>query len=85
VTDNYFLNGDVNDDIDGVSGATVSAKGFTTAIREAVHLGAIQHLKLPQSWQEPVWKVGLNEMFLNVSYHPFCPGFLWRLSERKNC
>ncbi|NOQ80070.1 MAG: FMN-binding protein, partial [Gammaproteobacteria bacterium] len=64
VTDNYI----VDDDIDAVSGATVSAKGFTTAIREAVHLGAIQHLKLPQSWQEPVWKVGLNEMFLIILF-----------------
>ncbi len=68
VTDNYFLNGDANDDIDGVSGATISAKGFTKAIREAVHLGALQHLKLPRSWDEPVWKVGMNELILVVLF-----------------
>jgi polyferredoxin len=47
-----------------VSGATVSSKGFSTAIREAVHLGAVQHLKLPSSWQEPTWKIGINELIL---------------------
>jgi uncharacterized protein with FMN-binding domain len=60
VTDNYI----VDDDIDSVSGATVSSKGFNAAIREAVHLGAVQHLKLPRSWQDPAWKIGTNEVIL---------------------
>ena len=60
VTDNYI----VGDDIDAVSGATVSSEGFAAAIREAVHLGAVQHLKLPRSWQEPAWAFGMNEVIL---------------------
>jgi Na+-translocating ferredoxin:NAD+ oxidoreductase RnfG subunit len=60
VTDNFI----VGDDIDAVSGATVSSEGFTAAIREAVHLGAVQHLKLPRTWQEPGWHIGVNEYIL---------------------
>jgi len=54
----------VGDDVDAVSGATVSAVGFTAAVREAVHLGAVQHLGLAPTWQEPGWNVGLNEAIL---------------------
>ena len=54
----------VGDDIDAVSGATVSSEGFTAAIREAVHLGAAQHLKLEKTWQEPRWHFGINESIL---------------------
>ena len=60
VTGNFII----GDDIDAVSGATVSAEGFTAAIREAVHLGAVQHLQLPQTWQEPEWHLGANEVIL---------------------
>jgi len=60
VSDNFI----VGDDIDAVSGATVSAEGFTAAIREAVHLGAVQHLKQKPSWQEPGWNVGADEFLL---------------------
>ena len=42
VSDNFI----VEDDIDAVSGATVSARGFTSAVRDAVHLGAVNHLGL---------------------------------------
>ena len=54
----------VGDDVDAVSGATVSSVGFTAAVREAVHLGAVQHLGLAPTWQEPGWNVGLNEAIL---------------------
>ncbi len=60
VTDNFII----GDDIDAVSGATVSSKGFTAAVREAVHLGAVQHLKLEPTWNEPVWRIGANELIL---------------------
>jgi Na+-translocating ferredoxin:NAD+ oxidoreductase RnfG subunit len=60
VTDNFI----VGDDIDAVSGATVSSEGFAAAIREAVHLGAVQHLKLPMTWQVPTWQIGTNEFIL---------------------
>lgn len=60
VTDDFIL----GDDIDAVSGATVTSQGFTTSIREAVHLGAVQHLKLKPVWQEPKWRFGTNELIL---------------------
>jgi Na+-translocating ferredoxin:NAD+ oxidoreductase RnfG subunit len=60
VTDNFI----VADDIDAISGATVSSVAFTAAIREAVHLGATQHLKLPVTWQEAKWRIGSNEIIL---------------------
>lgn len=60
VTDNFI----VGDDIDAVSGATVSSQGFTAAIREAVHLGAENHLKLERTWAEPGWNFGSNELIL---------------------
>lgn len=54
----------VDDDIDAVSGATVSSKGFTTAVRQAVHLGAAKHLNLDATWQEPGWHFDVNEIIL---------------------
>lgn len=60
VTDNFI----VGDDIDAVSGATISALGFTKAVREAVHLGAVNHLGLTPTWQQPGWSLGRNEVLL---------------------
>ena len=54
----------VGDDIDAVSGATVSSKGFAAAVRKAVHQGAAQHLKLEQTWQQPSWHFDVNEFIL---------------------
>ncbi|MDH4018800.1 MAG: 4Fe-4S binding protein [Xanthomonadales bacterium] len=58
----------VDEDIDSVSGATVSAKGFTTAVRNAVHLGAVNHLGLDRTWQQPSWSPGVNEGVLLVLF-----------------
>lgn len=54
----------VGNDVDAVSGATVSARGFTRAVREAVHLGAVNHLGLEADWENPRWFFGVNEMLL---------------------
>jgi Na+-translocating ferredoxin:NAD+ oxidoreductase RnfG subunit len=64
VTANFI----VGDDIEAVSGATVSSEGVTAAIREAVHLGAVQHLKLPRTWKEQGWHIGANEIILVVLF-----------------
>lgn len=64
VSDNFI----VDDDIDAVSGATVSARGFTKAVREAVHLGAIDHLGLEPDWKQPGWALGLNEALLALLF-----------------
>ena len=60
VSDNFI----VGDDVDAVSGATISARGFTTAVRGAVHLGAVNHLGLKPAWKQPGWAVGINEAIL---------------------
>jgi len=64
VIDNFIVGGD----IDAVSGATVSSEAFTAAIREAVHLGAVQHLKLEPTWQELGWQFGGNELILIILF-----------------
>ena len=56
----------VGNDIDAVSGATVSARGFTKAVREAVHLGAENHLGLEPDWEQPGWFFGVNEALLTL-------------------
>lgn len=58
----------VGKDIDSVSGATVSARGFTRATREAVHLGAVNHLKLEPDWEKPRWFFGFNEALLMLLF-----------------
>lgn len=58
----------IGDDLDAVSGATVSSVGLTVAIRDAVHLGATQHLGIATTWQQPGWNVGLNEVLLIVLF-----------------
>jgi Na+-translocating ferredoxin:NAD+ oxidoreductase RnfG subunit len=60
VSDNFI----VGDDIDAVSGATVTSEGLTKAIRQAVHLGAVQHLQLAPTWNTPQWSLGVNELLL---------------------
>lgn len=60
VSDDFII----GDDVDAVSGATVSSVGFTAAVREAVHLGAVQHLDITPTWQQPGWNVGLDEAIL---------------------
>ena len=74
VADNFI----VDDDIDAVSGATVSARGLTAATRGAVHLGAINHLKLEQTWQQPGWIFGRDEAVLVLL---FVLAFIGRLQE----
>jgi hypothetical protein len=60
VTDN-FLPGD---DIDTVSGATISTAAGAQAIRTAAHVSATQYFKLPASWKKEPWKIGLDEILL---------------------
>jgi Na+-translocating ferredoxin:NAD+ oxidoreductase RnfG subunit len=51
-------------DIDAVTGATVTSQGFTAAIRDAVHLGAVQHLRLEPTWQQMPSQLGAEELVL---------------------
>ncbi len=60
VTDNFLL----EEDVDGISGATVSSKGFTKAISEALHKGAQSHLGYEKTWHEVEWSPGQNEALM---------------------
>lgn len=60
VTDNFLF----GEDVDGISGATISSRGFTRAIADAVHKGAQQHLGLEKTWKEREWSPGLNEALM---------------------
>ncbi|MCW8329116.1 FMN-binding protein [Photobacterium sp. SDRW27] len=60
VRDNFIL----GDDIDGVSGATISSQGVTKAVQEAMHLSAMERLGLSSSWEEEKWQLELNDGLL---------------------
>jgi hypothetical protein len=62
VRSNFF----VDEDIDGYSGATVSAIAIAKAVRQTVHLGAVNHLKMEPSWKEDQWNFGINEIGMMV-------------------
>ncbi len=60
VSDNFRL----GDDIDAVSGATISSIGFTAAVRSAMHIAATEHFKLEPTWTPDEWLFGLDEIGL---------------------
>ncbi len=60
ITDEFLL----GDDIDAVSGATITSQGYTSAVRDAMHIAATEHFKLPVTWKPDTWKFGLNEIGL---------------------
>ncbi len=54
----------LDEDINAVSGATVSSQAFTTAVRNAMHIAATEHFKLKPTWKEPAWDFGVKEIGL---------------------
>lgn len=64
VTSNFV----VGDDIDGVSGATISSEAFTQAVRDAMHLGATRQLNIASTWDEPRWRIGPESFVLIVLF-----------------
>ena len=64
VTDNFI----VGDDIDAVSGATVTTMAATQAIRNGAHIAALQYFKLEPSWASVPWKFGLGEILIIVLF-----------------
>lgn len=52
----------LGEDIDAVSGATISSQGFTTAVRNAMHIAATEHFKLKPTWKQPAWSFGVREI-----------------------
>ena len=54
----------LDEDINAVSGATISCQGFTTAVRNAMHIAATEHFKLKPTWKQPAWDFGVKEIGL---------------------
>jgi Na+-translocating ferredoxin:NAD+ oxidoreductase RnfG subunit len=54
----------LDEDINAVSGATISSQGFTTAVRDAMHIAATEHFKLKPTWKHPAWDFGVKEIGL---------------------
>ncbi len=54
----------VGEDIDAVSGATISSQGFTAAVRNAMHVAATEHFKLEPTWKQPAVIFGAKEIGL---------------------
>ncbi len=64
ITDNFV----VGDDIDAVSGATVTTMAATQAVRNGAHIAALQYFKLEPSWISAPWKFGLEEILIIVLF-----------------
>ena len=60
VSADFLVGGDIN----AVSGATISSQGFTTAVRNAMHIAATEHFKLKPTWKQPAWNFGVKEIGL---------------------
>ncbi|USD39255.1 4Fe-4S binding protein [Ferrimonas sp. SCSIO 43195] len=58
VTDDFLL----DTDIDSYSGATITARGVSQAMRASLHLGAMTHLGLPATWTPDPWALGWDEL-----------------------
>jgi Na+-translocating ferredoxin:NAD+ oxidoreductase RnfG subunit len=60
VTDNFIT----GDDIDIVSGATISTMAATEAIRKAAHIAAAQYFKKSITWEKEPWHFGVGELLV---------------------
>ena len=56
----------VDEDIDGVTGATVSSVAGAQALRQVAHYIAAEHLGLEQSWQNETLVFGLEEALILI-------------------
>lgn len=64
ISDNFF----VGDDIDAVSGATVTTMAATEAVRNGAHIAAIDYFKLKPTWDTTGWKFGLSEILVLILF-----------------
>jgi Na+-translocating ferredoxin:NAD+ oxidoreductase RnfG subunit len=60
-----FLTGE---DIDIVSGATISTMAGTEAIRKAAHTAATQYFNLEPTWKKDPWKAGIGELSILILF-----------------
>jgi Na+-translocating ferredoxin:NAD+ oxidoreductase RnfG subunit len=64
VTDNFIP----GDDIDIVSGATVSTMAATEAIRTAAHTAATEYFKKAPTWEKEPWLFGVSEIVIIIIF-----------------
>jgi hypothetical protein len=76
VADNFI----VGDDIDAVSGATITTMAATQAVRNGAHIAALQYFKLEPTWEKMGWKFGLGEVLILII---FALAFIPRVSQEK--
>jgi Na+-translocating ferredoxin:NAD+ oxidoreductase RnfG subunit len=60
VSENFI----VGDDIDAVSGATVTTMAATEAVRTGAHIAAVEYFKLERTWKNRPWKFGHEEVLI---------------------
>lgn len=60
VSDNFI----VGDDIDAVSGATVTTMAAAEAVRAGAHVAAANYFKLERTWSKTPWKFGHEEVLI---------------------
>lgn len=60
MADNFIL----GEDVDGVSGATISSRGIAKAVGDAMHLNAVERMGMEPIWQEEQWQFNLNDGLL---------------------
>lgn len=56
------------EDVDMVTGATISTRAATQAIREAAHIAAADYFKLAQTWKKESWDFGVDEVLVIILF-----------------
>lgn len=58
----------VGEDIDAVSGATVSTRAAAMAVRNGAHIAATEYFKLKPTWKQVPWNLGLGETLIGLMF-----------------
>jgi NosR/NirI family transcriptional regulator, nitrous oxide reductase regulator len=58
----------VGEDVDVVSGATVSTRAATMAVRNGAHIAATEYFKLKPTWKQVPWNLGLGEILIILMF-----------------
>jgi hypothetical protein len=54
----------VGEDIDAISGATISTRAATMAVRNGAHIAATEYFKLKPTWKQVPWNFGFGEILI---------------------
>jgi uncharacterized protein with FMN-binding domain len=64
VTDDFLVGADV----DVISGATISTRAATMAVRNGAHIAATEYFKLKPTWKPVPWNFGLGEILIILMF-----------------